>query len=66
MVKVAVIGSRTYCDRNKIEERLLKFLAENSGVLIVTEGAEGADKIAEQAARKSFHILIATNLALKW
>lgn len=51
-MKLAVIGSRTYSDAKRIEERIHKFLAENSGVMIVTGGAEGADTIAEQAARK--------------
>ena len=50
-MKVAVIGSRTYCDRNRIFEELTAFHSEKLISLIISGGAHGADSIAQDWAK---------------
>jgi len=52
-MKLAVIGSRTYINRQKIFEELTLFHLEKSISLIISGGAKGADLLAQEWAQSA-------------
>jgi len=50
MLKAAVVGSRTFKDKEFIYRKLDAFLSTLGPFVVVTGGAEGVDKIAEKWA----------------
>jgi len=51
-VKVAIVGSRTFFDRQLVERVVKRLVERDPSVVIVSGGAQGADTLAERAARR--------------
>ncbi|MSP92323.1 MAG: DUF2493 domain-containing protein [Myxococcales bacterium] len=51
-MKLAVVGSRTFCNRALLFERLAAYLEAHPVTSIVSGGAAGADALAEEVARE--------------
>ncbi|MBR5591495.1 MAG: DUF2493 domain-containing protein [Kiritimatiellae bacterium] len=50
VVKLAIVGSRTFTDYDKVKETVLKLFDQEVLAEIVSGGATGADSLAEQLA----------------
>ena len=51
-MKLAVIGSRNFTDKEVLFDYLQKFIENNNVELIISGGAKGADRMAEQFAKE--------------
>ena len=54
---VLVVGSRTFTDYELMKSKLDKLLVNHSDIVVVSGGAKGADKLAEQYAKEKGYAL---------
>lgn len=51
-MKIAIVGSRSFCDYAVLENWILSHLPKESISVVISGGASGADMLAEQFAQK--------------
>jgi len=52
MVNLAIVGSKSFTDFNKLEEVILRIYDKDSLSSVISGGAKGADKLAYEFAKK--------------